>query len=225
MRSVILLVTLLIGGVVSQYQQGWIDLFAPPFENCPTIMMAISCTSQDNCYVPGGQNGVGFGVFQFNGKPNGNFVSLNQPMFELMIMAIGAGGTSANPKGAVGGIGFGDSIQYFVNATTLMPSSQPFFVVTQDIRSSRGGNEVMVVDQGSNDYNDVLFSFNGGKNLTQFIINSHRCLRTSRLPGTAPLWMRTIGLSPSARGRRMFTDHSGFVGARIRTFRCPSVSR
>lgn len=154
----------------AELPKGWVDLFQPPYENGPSIMMALSCVSADQCYIAGGSNGEGFGVLTFDGQPNGNFTNMNMPDQDLMLMAIGVGGTAAAPHGAVGGMGIGDGVQYFYNSTTLYPSSQPFLVLTQDIRATADGKNVMVVEQGGT--NSVLFSTNYGENFTNFVVNS-----------------------------------------------------
>ncbi|CUG87023.1 membrane-associated protein, putative [Bodo saltans] len=155
---------------VNALPKGWVDLFQPPYENCPSVMMAISCVASSSCFIAGGANGVGFGVLSFDGQPNGNFNTLNMPDMDMMLMAISVGGTADEPRGAAGGIGFGDSVQYFINSTTLMPASQPFFVVTQDLRTTADGKHVLVIDQGGS--NAVLFSTNSGKNFTFYNITS-----------------------------------------------------
>jgi hypothetical protein len=184
---------------VAELPKGWIDLFQAPYENCPSIMMALSCVSANQCFVAGGSNGAGFGVMAFDGQPNGNFTTLNMPDQDLMLMAIGVGGTAGAPRGAVGGVGIGDGVQYFVNATTLLPSSQPFFVLTQDIRASADGKEVLVVEQGGT--NSVLFSSNYGENFTSYAVNS---LMPNNATETrygaiadAKTWFVTLGNWPS----------------------------
>lgn len=171
MNAKVILLSLFAAVALAELPRGWISLFPPPYANAPTIMMAMSCTSSSNCYVAGGANGVGFGVLAFDGQPNGNFTELNMPDPDMMIMALATGGSDANPHGVVGGVGFGDSLQYFVNSTTLLPSSQPFLVVTQDIRTLDGEN-YLVVNQGQNGESSVLFSSNYGKNFTYHTINS-----------------------------------------------------
>jgi hypothetical protein len=155
---------------VAELPRGWIDLFQPPYGNCPSIMMAISCVASNQCFIAGGSNGVGFGVQKFDGNPNGNFNTMNMPDMDMMLMAISVGGTAEEPRGAVGGMGLGDSVQYFYNSTTLLPSSQPFLVVTQDIRTTKDGKNVLVIDQGGS--NSVLFSTNSGVNLTSYPVTS-----------------------------------------------------
>lgn len=186
---------------VAELPKGWSDLFQAPYDTTPSIMMAISCVSKDACFIPGGSNGVGFDVFNFDGQPNGNFTGLLMPHFELMIMAIGAGGTATNPKGAAGGIGFGNAVQYFANSTTLLPSVQPFLVVTQDIRASKDGSKVLVVDQGSNSIPQVLWSSDSGKsfvtkNITSLMPSQATFPRYGAIASDST-WYITLGNWPS----------------------------
>lgn len=155
---------------VAELPKGWVSLFPPPYDNAPSVMLSMGCVDSNLCYVAGGGNNIGFDVFAFDGQPNGNFTGLNMPDMDLMLMGIGVGGTSAAPKGVVGGVGLGDGLQYFVNKTTLLPSSQPFLVVTQDIRATKDGNNIIVVDSGGS--NSVLYSTNAGKNFTNLAITS-----------------------------------------------------
>ena len=52
--------------------KGWSDLFQPPYDNCPGVMMSIGCLSESSCYIPGGMNNVGYGVYNFNGQEKGS---------------------------------------------------------------------------------------------------------------------------------------------------------
>ena len=199
--SVAILLATLVVLASAELPKGWNDLFQPPYQDTPSIMMAISCISKDLCFIPGGSNGVGFDVFAFDGVPNGNFTGLLMPKMDLMMMAIGVGGTAANPKGATGGIGFGDSIQYFANASTLLPSVQPFLVVTQDIRASKDGSKVLVVDQGSNNINQVLWSVDSGKtfvtiNITTLVPGAGAFPRYGAIASDST-WYVTLGTWPN----------------------------
>ena len=127
--------SLLIAASVAIPSKGWSDLFQPLYDNCPSVMMSIGCLSKASCYIPGGMNDVGYGVYNFNGQENGNFSKVNMPYPASIMAAIAVGGEPGAPFGVVGGVGFGDGLQYFANATTIMPSvQQPFMVVTLDIR-------------------------------------------------------------------------------------------
>lgn len=216
--------------VIAELPRGWIDLFQPPYENCPSIMMSVSCVSSSSCFIAGGSNGAGFDVLNFNGQPNGNFTGLNMPHMDMMLMAIAVGGTAEEPHGVVGGMGFGDSLQYFINSTTLMPSSQPFLVVTQDIRASRDGKNILVVSQGMSGTNTVLYSTNAGKNFTTYDI-------TSQMPNNetgarygaiadANTWYVTLGNWPSgSSSSASSTADSIRLSHRVRLVRDPSSGK
>ena len=163
------LVLLLVSSALALTGGTWQDLFQPPYSQCPTVMLAISCVSSSSCYIPGGQSSGGFDVYLFNGEVNGIFTPLNMPDPD-MAMAIALGGSVAAPHGAVGGFGIGNGVQYAVNATTFLPSLAPLLVVTQDIRASRSGMEVLVIDNG--DGNSVLYSNDGGAIFTEVKVTS-----------------------------------------------------
>ena len=166
--AALLLAVVLVTPASAELPKGWNNLFQPPFQDTPTVMMAISCLSKDKCYISGG-----FDVFTFDGRQNGKFGFLNTPHMSMMMMAIGVGGTVEDPKGDSGGIGLGNGIQYFVNATTLMPSVvQPIFVITQDLRVSKDGTKVLIADAASLTVNQVLWSDDAGKTLRPINIST-----------------------------------------------------
>ena len=106
----------------------WKDLFTPPYQACPEIALGISCVAKDLCFIPGGSNGVGFGMYSFDGQTNGNLIMMNEPNMTLMIMTTAMGGTKANPVGAFGGVGLltaSKALQYLSNGTTWLPSTTP----------------------------------------------------------------------------------------------------
>eukprot|EP01084_Bolivina_argentea_P000315 599_1 len=133
--------------------------------------MAVSCISSSDCYIPGGSNGVGFDVFRFNGKKNGVFTPLSMPSKMMMVMAIGMGGDQGIAQGCIGGMGIGNGVQYAVNASTFEASHVPtLMVVTQDIRATKDGKSVLVVDNAGS--NAVLFSNDAGKTFVEKKITS-----------------------------------------------------
>ena len=183
--------------------RGWIDLFQPPYDQGPSIMMALSCLDASTCYIPGGSNGIGFDVYTFNGQPNGVFTPLNMPDAALMVMAIGMGGSASNPKGAVGGVGIGNGIQYAVNATTFEPSAVAELIVTlQDLRTSKNGMDVLAVDQ-ANTPAVALFSADGGAIFEAKTINiampaNCTSARYGAMPSTST-WYVTFGSWPNSK--------------------------
>lgn len=132
----------------------------------PTIMMSIACIDKHNCWIPGGSNGIGFDVFHFDGRINGNLTGLLMPDHPLMMMAIAVGGAASDPKGAVAGVQIpfiATDIQYFANSTTMLPSLVlEAMAVSQDADASKDGRKVLVVDGGSLP-GGALFSADAGK--------------------------------------------------------------
>eukprot|EP00760_Papus_ankaliazontas_P034611 PhM_4_TR7290/c0_g1_i1/m.87601 len=133
---------------VSANQTGtWMDLFQPPYNSGPSIMLGLSCTTRWTCYIPGGSSGSGFNMFLFPGVVNGEFTPLKMPNPPMMMMAIALGGSTSNPGGAVTGMGFGNGVQYPVDNVTFMPSTTPELLApSQDVRASRNGQDVLVIN-------------------------------------------------------------------------------
>ena len=209
---------------VNNNQTGtWMDLFQPPYNSGPNIMMSISCTTRWTCYVPGGSNGVGFQMYLFPGVPNGQFTTLKMPNPPMMMMAIALGGTTSNPGGAVAGIGLGNGIQYPVDNVTFMPSTtSEFLAPSQDVRASANGQDVLVINAGPN---AVQYSSNGGKNFTVKPINVPLAVNcTSSRYGAmidANTWYVSMGSWPKSND-----DESQFHLSQGETFsRCPKTGK
>lgn len=174
-KSLLFASALVLGAAVAAAEvtpKAWVSLFPPPYqvEGKPQIAMTMSCISKDACYIPGGSNGVGFGVFKFDGQPNGKFTPLNyetQPSPEVFNLWIGAGSPDGvTPRGAVGGEDLFGSMLYFVNATTLA-NALTAFTATTDVKASRDGNDVLILnDIGGNitrDHGNIaMYSTDGG---------------------------------------------------------------
>lgn len=148
----------------------WTDLFQPPYTAPPGEIMAISCLNQYDCYIPGGKSGsgptAGFDVYHFDGVANGVFTPVTMPSRPLMIMAMGLKGHPNAPHGAVGGMGIGNGVQYPINNHTFETAHVPsLMVVTQDIRTSPDGKEVLVVDNAGS--NAVLYSSDAGASFAE----------------------------------------------------------
>ena len=155
--------------VVSNQTGTWVDLFQAPYNQGPSIMLGLSCTSRWSCYIPGGSNGAGFQMYMFPGVANGVFTPLKMPNPPLMMLAIALGGSASNPGGAVTGVGIGNGVQYPVDNVTFMPSTTDEIMdPAQDVRASKNGKDVLVINAGPN---DVLYSSNGGKDFTKKAIN------------------------------------------------------
>lgn len=213
----------------------WTDLFSPPYAECPSVMMAISCMNPTNCFVPGGSNGVGFQLLQFDGMPGGTFTPLNMPNPPLMMMAIDVRGTVNQPGGATGGMGFENGLQYPVNSTTWMPSTLGAFLdTTQDIRASNDGKRVLAVDAGG--AANVWYSTNGGQNFTTVNINAPLItedtqLRYASIP-SPNVWYISGGTWPNTNNNEDFifsplnrkpSTTSFALSSRVAVTRCPKT--
>lgn len=212
------------------YPKAWVDLFQPPYENCPEIMMSVGCVSEDVCYIPGGSNGVGFAVYKFDGKWNGNFSPLeevdNVPID--FVLEIGVGGTAAAPKGAAGGAGLLYGLKYFVNASALAPADTVPSTETMDIRTDKTGEKVLLVD-GFTEKPTLMFSTDAGKTYTTKEVKATVANTTCTLPNYQAIvdentWYVVLGSFPEhhhhhhnskARGPkapvRYFNEHTAFL--------------
>ena len=197
----------------------WTDLFSPPYGDCPTVMIAIGCSNTTHCYIPGGQDGVGFGVMEFDGQSGGKFTPMPMPSKPMMLMAIGMGGDVGSPRGAVGGMGFGNGLQYLKNGHTwevANTTDAPLFYPTQCIRASTDGRRVITVmaDNLDGDQPILLYSTNGGQNFTTHRVNVPLLTPTTGLRYAAipseDVWYVTAGTWPStvasAGGNNVFAS-------------------
>jgi hypothetical protein len=115
------------------FPKGWTDLYQAPYQNNPTIMMSLACIEDNLCYAPGATNGQGVNIFQFDGSINApwNPMQLEVTGMEIMILAIGAGGTSAAPHGVAGGPDIFGGLLFLANTTTwASPLALPFTATT-----------------------------------------------------------------------------------------------
>ena len=156
--------------------RGWVDMFDPPYANLPSIMLAISCTDGNNCFVPAGENGAGFGVYRWNGnvRNNANFTAVNQVDPILMEMAITVGGTNANPRGVAAGINpIGPGVNYFSGPNLMEPATgDGYLFQTQDAVSVKGAQYIIIPGSDFAGRDAVLYSSDFGKNFTQKTITS-----------------------------------------------------
>jgi hypothetical protein len=183
----------------------WITLFSPPYNTAPGIMMAMSCVSKDLCFVAGGSSGAGFDIFKFDGKVNGNFVGELMPSKALMIAGIGMGGTAEKPHGASGGMGVGNGVQYCANLSTFLPAkTSELLVVSQDVRASKSGMDVLVIN---GDVGNVLYSADGGASFAPKAIHTplpgHAGCALPRYGALvdAATWYVTFGCWPGSERR------------------------
>ena len=185
----------------------WSHLFSAPYGDCPSAMFGISCMNTSNCFIPAGIDGVGFGVMRFDGTPGGKFVPMDMPSKPLMLMAIGMGGDKTAPRGAVGGMGYGNVVQYLKDGHTWHTADlgdAPEFFPTQNIRASADGRRILTVvaETMPGELPMVLYSTNAGQNFT-----AHRVtvpfaaqggkLRYAAIP-SEDVWYISAGAWPKA---------------------------
>jgi len=141
----------------------WDDAFAPG-SALPQICLSMSCVDPNLCFIAGGSNGVGFGIYSYDGQLNGNVVEMNMNNQSMMMMSVEAGGTSAAPRGAAGGMAAiftpGMEAEHYYDAATKtwIPSATPLELVIASpfISASKDGNTVVVADGAST--NQLLVS-------------------------------------------------------------------
>ena len=202
----------------------WVDLFQPPYNSGPTIIMALSCNTRWSCYVPGGSNGVGFEMYMFQGVANGEFTQLKMANPPMMMLSIALGGSTTNPGGVVAGIGFGNGVQYPVNNVTFAPATTPELIApSQDSRVSADGKNVLVINSGPN---AVLFSTNSGKDYVMRKIDAKPIANCtfSRYGAMidANTWYVTMGSWP----KQSSNSASHFeLSNRVSVSRCPKTGK
>jgi len=184
----------------------WEDMFAPPYTAVPEIVLSIDCPSKDLCYVPGGSNGQGFGMYKWNGQMNGALTQMNEPNMTMMIMTVHVGGTAAAPKGAFAGMGMfslSKEYQYLANGgNTWLPSNYglEFIQVTQSMDGTADGNLLVGLASGVAG-NQLMVSTDGGKTFTPKPFNGVDFSNNCTEPGyisvvDANTWYMTAGSFP-----------------------------
>ena len=184
----------------------WTDLFSPPYTDCPSVMVGISCMNTTNCYVPAGASGMGFGVMSFDGQQNGKFKMMEMPSKPMMLMTVAVGGDKTAPRGAAGGMGFGNGVQYLkhdAGRQSWLPSnisSDELMLPTQCMRASADGRRVLaVIVEGTVPM--VLYSSDSGqtfapKPLGVPLVTRGTGLRYGAIPSD-DVWFVTAGNWPS----------------------------
>jgi photosystem II stability/assembly factor-like uncharacterized protein len=184
----------------------WKSLFAPPYSEVPEITMSIACISKSLCYVPGGSNGAGFGVFSFNGQTNGELIQMTEPNMTMMILAVAAGGTAAQPHAAFGGVGMltiSEALQYLSdNGTTWLPSTIPseFVWETNSMSSTDDGQHIISLGSGVTG-NSIMHSKDSGKSFNPIVVNVTALEPNCTMPGAIAMvngstWIMTMGGYP-----------------------------
>lgn len=132
----------------------WEGMYAPPYITSPQIALAMDCTSANDCYLAGGSNGVGFGVYKYDGKMNGNLFQMNEPNMSLIVTDLAVGGSGTNPHGAFSSIvdfGFGAGLQYLAQqGTEWLPSNMPPELVwaSESLTADTAGKNIVAIGSG-----------------------------------------------------------------------------
>lgn len=165
------LAAVVVASVHSEAANGncWDPAFAPGSPEVPQIVMAVACVDKGHCFLAGGQNGQGYGIYYYDGQINGQVSMMPMNNMSMMIMSVEAGGTAADPTGAAGGIstfftpGMPAEHYFDSKAGTWQPSTVnalSLATVSTSISASKSGKFVVALDGGSP--NGTLISTDGG---------------------------------------------------------------
>jgi len=159
----------------------WEDMFPPPYVLNPQMSLAMVCVSEDKCYIGGGSNGVGFGVFVYDGKMNGEFTQMNEPNMSMIVTDLAITQVGTTRKGAFSSItmmGESVALQYLSGATgaalgTWLPSAMPkeFIWASTAIAANADGSTVLALGEGPFTGNNIMASADGGKTFAPKAIN------------------------------------------------------
>lgn len=201
MKSAIFLTVLFIVGALGATELCWESAFAPGDASLPQIILAVQCVDPTLCFLAGGSNGVGFGVFSYDGKMNGDVEQMQMQNQTLMVVALAAGGTKAAPHGGSGGVGFffTPAINY-LDGQEWKPSAIPFEFIEeiQAMRSSPDGMHIVALDGVSN---GVWHSTDGAASYSLANVTGLPPLLNCSGPGSIAMiddktWYMTLGQYP-----------------------------
>lgn len=209
----------------------WDDAFAPG-SALPQMCMSIGCVDANQCYIAGGSNGVGFGIYSYDGQLNGQVFQMNMNNQSMIVMAVEAAGTASNPKGAAGGVstfftaGFAPEHYYDAVNNVWQPSSAPFefAVATPSLSSANDGETVVAIDGG--EPAGLLVSQDGAKTYALKPINGFpspnlgNCSTANVIEVVAAdTWYILLGQEPQTPSSSSSASSSSFDMAGRRTVR------
>lgn len=188
MRSLIVVSLLAAAGLcgfhakTGAYPDAWEDLFPPPFTNAPMIMEGIGCVGGGLCYIPAGDNGVGFQIMQFDGQFNGEFTILNTPeaVGLSVYSTLGAGGSPSEPHGLATGMGI-PAGRY--NATEWLAPAGLLMAMSIDVRYDTKSGQNVGLYNGLNP-ESWCYSNDGGMSFSFYQLDS------PPLPNPDCMWAR-----------------------------------
>ena len=160
-KLALLVCMLVVGG-----HAGWADLFSMPYTSTPSVALDISCVDPTDCYIAGGDNGIGAMVYRFNGSVNGELKTCNLTSSKpAILMTVALEGTSGQPKGVAAGLGIlASGIIYASDPKTFLPVSDPGTYVGSSQNARVSGPNVLVIG------GVLSVSGNSGMNFTNFKI-------------------------------------------------------
>lgn len=207
----------------------WDDAFAPG-SNLPQICMAIGCVDENLCFIAGGSNGVGFGIYSYDGQLNGQVAQMNMNNQSMIVVSVEASGTAANPKGASGGVGtfftsgFAPEHYYDAANQTWYPSSAPAELAIATPSISASGQTVVALDGG--EPAGLLISQDGAQTYTLKSINGYpspnlgNCSTANYIEVVGPnSWFILLGQEPQTPSSSSSAASSSFDVAGRRTIR------
>lgn len=204
----------------------WDDAFGPGAANLPQMCLDIACVDANLCFIAGGSNGVGFGIYGYNGQLNGRVEEMRAVNMSMMVLSVEAAGTAAAPKGASGGVTtifFPAQFQaehYYDAATrTWMVSQTPleFVTATPSISASKDGSTVVAIDETTT--SGVLYSTDGAQTYTYVQLNGYptpnmgNCSAPNQVEVIdSQTWYILLGQEPQTASSSSSSSSSGFHG-------------
>lgn len=200
----------------------WADAL-PPGSNLPQIVLSMDCVDKDMCFIAGGSNGAGFGVFAYDGKIDGQVYQMQENNQSMITMGVVARGTSAAPIGVTAGVAtfftpqFPPFHYYQASSKIWQPSAAPFEFATacQSVSATKDGQTIVAVDGGSP--SGFMVSSTGGKTFTFVNLTAAPApgMKNCSAPGMiavadANTWYLLIGQSPETPSSSSSAASSSF---------------
>lgn len=216
MRGALSAAALLGAACSAQAASEWADLFSPPFTGVPvSIMMGISCTAEDACFVAGGTtSAVGaFKVTDPTWKSPPQLLNVSSPIPLKLLLSIAQ---EDSTHGVAGGLGVGVGGTYYtVDGFDYGPSELEIgFVQTQAVYSLGGGKYAYAGTYNS--HQGVAVSTNGGVRFQGRWLPKNFSVapvRYAAFPSDQVIYM-TGGMWPSDNNQQVSGMHD--VNARVR---------
>ncbi len=200
----------------------WADAL-PPGSNLPQIVIGMDCLDKNQCYIAGGSNGAGFGVFSYDGKIDGQVYQMNMNNATMIIMSVVARGSLASPIGVTSGVSTFFTPQfppfhYFQASSKIwQPSAAPFEFATasQSMGATKDGSTIVAVDGGQP--SGFMISKDAGKTFAFVNLTGYpsKGMKNCSAPGNiavanSQVWYLIIGQSPQTPSSSSSASASSF---------------